>query len=93
MKRNWLIIGLFISVLGIIAIINAITQIETVEQQLLDQQAGLIQISDENLATIRAGSHLTYLYARGLFVAGLVISFYSVLEEIKILINRSLGRN
>ena len=34
MKRNWLIIGLFLSVLGIIAIINAIAQIETVEQQL-----------------------------------------------------------
>ena len=93
MKRNLLIIGLFISVLGIFAIINAIVQIETVEQQLLDQQAGRIQISDANLATIRTGSYLTYLYARGLFVTGLLISFYSVLEEIKILINRSIARN
>jgi len=64
LKRNWLIIGLLISVFGIYAIINAITQIEIVEQQVLDHHIGLIQISDKNLATIRAGSNLTYLYAR-----------------------------
>lgn len=84
-----MIVGLIISVFGIFAVVNAIEQVETVEREVLERPADLIQIAERNLIDVRSfdtersAAQLTYLYSVGFFVTGIIIFLYSVLEEIK----------
>ena len=84
-----MIVGLIISVFGIFAVVNAIEQVETVEREVLERPADLIQIAERNLIDVRSfdtersAAQLTYSYSVGFFVTGIIIFLYSVLEEIK----------
>ena len=89
MKRNLLIVGLIVSLFGIFAVVNASERVETVEREVLERPADLVQIAERNLIdaryfdTERSAAQLTYFYSLGFFVTGIIIFLYSVLEEIK----------
>ena len=84
-----MIVGLIISVFGIFAVVNAIEQVETVEREVLERPADLVQIAERNLIdaryfdTERSAAQLTYFYSLGFFATGIIISLYAVLEDIK----------
>ena len=80
---------MIISVFGIFAVVNASERVETVEREVLERPADLVQIAERNLIdaryfdTERSAAQLTYFYSLGLFATGIIISLYAVLEDIK----------